>query len=114
MFFNEIDFPNQIVDSIRNGKLVVFAGAGASTGKPTSLPNFEDLTKKIAEGTTEELKQKDSFEVFLGMLKAKGVPVNDIAAQLLSDTCLQHNKLHEAIIELFMSNDDIKSDWLVI
>ncbi len=58
MFLSGIDFPNQIVDAINNRELVVFAGAGASVDKPTSLPNFENLTKEIAEGTGEVLKKK--------------------------------------------------------
>lgn len=108
MFFNGIDFPNQIVDAIKNDKLVVFAGAGASADKPTSLPDFNNLAKEIAEGTGEVLGKKDSCEVFLGFLKAKGIDVNKIAVDILSGVCLEHNKLHEAIIDLFKSMDDIK------
>lgn len=84
MFLNGIDFPNQIVDAINNRELVVFAGAGASVDKPTSLPNFEKLTKEIAEGTGEVLKKKESCEVFLGNLKAKGIDVNQLASSILS------------------------------
>ena len=40
MNINNIDFPNHIIDAIRNDKLVVFAGAGVSRGKPTSLPDL--------------------------------------------------------------------------
>ena len=40
MYLNNIDFPNQILDAVQDNKLVVFAGAGASVDKPTSLPNF--------------------------------------------------------------------------
>lgn len=108
MFLNGIDFPNQIVDAINNRELVVFAGAGASVDKPTSLPNFEKLTKEIAEGTGEVLKKKESCEVFLGNLKAKGIDVNQLASSILSGTCLEHNKLHEAIVDLFETSEDIK------
>ncbi len=41
MFLNGIDFPNQIVDAIKNKELVVFAGAGASIDKPTSFAYFD-------------------------------------------------------------------------
>lgn len=108
MYLNEIDFPNKIIDAIKNDSLVVFAGAGASVGKPTSLPDFQNLTKQIAEDTGKELKKNDSCEVFLGSLKADGIPVNQQAADILSRNCLEHNKLHEAIIDLFTSIDKIK------
>ena len=38
-----------------DNKLVVFAGAGASVDKPTSLPNFVNLAKEIAEDTGKTL-----------------------------------------------------------
>jgi len=107
MFLNGIDFPNQILDAIKEGSLVVFAGAGASVGKPTSLPNFDDLSKKIAEETGRELGSESS-EVFLGALKAGGIDVNGQAAEILSSTCLKHNKLHEAIVDVFRDVGDIR------
>lgn len=108
MYLKDIDFPNKIIDSIQNHTLVVFAGAGASVDPPTSLPNFEKLAKEIAEGTGYTLKKSDSCEVFLGMLKAQGIPVNEQAAEILSGTCVEHNKLHEAIIDLFPDPTEIK------
>ena len=108
MYLNNIDFPNRIVDSLQNGDLVIFAGAGASMDPPTSLPDFKKLTLKIAEDTGYTLKKNDSYEVFLGMLKAKGVPVNEQAAMILSGTCIEHNKLHEAIIDLFPNMEGVK------
>lgn len=108
MYLNDIDFPNKIIDSIQSHKFVVFAGAGASVDPPTALPDFKKLTMEIAEGTGKTLTKKDSCEVFLGMLKSKGVPVNEHAAKILSGTCIEHNELHEAIIDLFADTEDIK------
>lgn len=107
MYLNNIDFPNQILDAVQDNKLVVFAGAGASVDKPTSLPNFVDLAKEIAEDTGKTLG-KEPCEVFLGSLKAGGIDVNGIAARILSDSCLKHNLLHEAIVDLFSSPDNVK------
>ena len=107
MYLNDIDFPNQILDAIQAKRLVVFAGAGASFDKPTSLPSFADLAKEIAEDTGKILKN-EPCEVFLGALKADGVDVNGIAAKILSDACLKHNALHEAIVDLFLSPDGIR------
>ena len=107
MYLNNIDFPNQILDAVQDNKLVVFAGAGASVDKPTSLPNFANLAKEIAEDTGKTLK-KEPCEVFLGALKAGGIDVNGIAARILSDSCLKHNALHEAIVDLFSSPENVK------
>lgn len=108
MFLNNINFPNRILDAIREDKLVVFAGAGASMEKPTSLPNFQDLAKEIAEGTGQTLGKNEPCEVFLGALKARKIDVNESAASILSGTCLKHNALHEAIVDLFVSPERIK------
>ena len=107
MYLNNIDFPNQILGAIQDNKLVVFAGAGASVDKPTSLPNFADLAKEIAEDTGKTL-ENESCEVFLGALKAGGIDVNGIAANILSNSCLKHNALHEAIVNLFSSPENVK------
>lgn len=108
MFIEEINFPNEIIEAIRNNNLVVFAGAGASVDEPTSLPDFVTLTEEIAKGTGKTLKDSDTCEVFLGYLKSMGINVNRRAAELLSDTCLKHNKTHEAIVDLFTEPYKIK------
>lgn len=107
MYLNGIDFPNCLLNAIREDKLVVFAGAGASAGKPTLLPDFMKLTKEIAEDTGQSIKN-EPCEVFLGMLKAEGIDVNGIAADILSGSCLKHNALHEAIVDLFISSQKAK------
>lgn len=108
LYCNNLNFPNQLLDAIKSDTFVVFAGAGASVDPPTSLPNFENLAKKIAEDTIYTLTKKDSCEVFLGKLNAKGIPVNKQAANILSSACREHNKLHEAIVDLFPSPESIK------
>lgn len=108
MYIDEINFPNEIIEAIRNNNLVVFAGAGASVDAATSLPNFEDLAEKIAEGTGEILEDNDTCEAFLGYLKSKDIDVNKQAAELLSGTCLKHNQTHEAIIDLFVDPSQIR------
>lgn len=108
MIINDINYPNQLLDALKDGSLVIFAGAGVSVDPPTSLPDFEKLAKELSEGTEYTLKKDDSCEVFLGMLKSKGVPVNELAAEILSKTCVEHNKLHEAIINLFPDTRNIK------
>ena len=64
MIFNGIKFPDEIINAVREDRLVIFAGAGVSVNKPTSLPNFENLTKEIAEDTGKTLKKGVTFEEF--------------------------------------------------
>lgn len=108
MFLNNINFPNQIIDALIKQQLVVFAGAGASMEKPTCLPNFVNLTERIAEDTGKSIKKGESCEVFLGALKANGINVNEIASDILSNANLKHNALHEAIVDLFTEPAKVK------
>lgn len=108
MYINGINVPNEIIDALNNNKLVVFAGAGVSVGAPTCLPNFETLTKKIAEGTNYVLKKGDSCENFLGHLKYKNIDVNKETANIIKKSSENYNKMHESIINLFKNTSDIK------
>lgn len=108
MYLNGIDFPNKIVDAIKEDQLVIFAGAGVSMGAPTLLPNFEKLVEMIAEDTGEKKKKQESCEVFLGRLKQKGIPVNQDTADIILSQGKKHNNLHEAIINLFTELQKIK------
>lgn len=108
MFINGINFPNKILEAIQSDNLVVFAGAGVSANEPTLLPDFKELTNRIAEGTGKSLGDDEPCEVFLGHLKSTGVNVNQQAADLLSSEELKHNEMHEAIIDLFNSPSKVK------
>ena len=71
MWFADTDVPLALVEAQREGSLVIFVGAGASMGTPSSLPDFRTLTAAIAADasvtpTPEELNQPD---VLLGDLE---------------------------------------------
>ena len=51
MRISGVDFPVRLVNSLRDGNLVVFAGAGVSKGEPSGLPDFKELALEIAQGT---------------------------------------------------------------
>lgn len=106
IIINNINIPNQIIDSIENNKLVVFAGAGVSMGHPTNLPNFNDLTSEIARGAYKKFDPiNDTPERFLGELESDCVPVQKMASDELSKHDLQPNKYHQNIVDLFLKND---------
>lgn len=113
MIINGINFPDDLIKSIQNNELVVFAGAGVSMGKPTCLPDFAKLTRLIAKDTGHNLLRRKDYEVFLGELKnnwgsGDGPDVNSLAAEILSKTCKEPNDLHRALINLFEHPEDIK------
>ncbi len=81
-----IDFPHPLLAALRDGNLVIFAGAGVSMGTPANLPSFQDLACQIAQNTGEQYKQgQEPVDRFLGRLKQKrGVKVHKRAAKVLS------------------------------
>lgn len=49
----DVDLPQALVAAQREGRLVIFAGAGVSMGPPANLPSFEDLAVQIAGGALD-------------------------------------------------------------
>ena len=64
-----IEFPKRLCTALRDGELVVFAGAGVSMGEPANLPNFQCLAGMIAEGTGQSLQNSEPVDRFLRKLK---------------------------------------------
>ena len=104
-----IDFPEPLLKALRDGKLVIFAGAGVSMGPPACLPNFKSLANKIAEGTGKTLQCKEPIDRFLGGLQDdKEVPVHDLAAKLLFQEGLKATKLHHNLLLLYSGADQVR------
>ena len=97
----EIDFPDPLLDALRDGKLVVFAGAGVSMGKPACLPDFEGLADRIAAGTGQTRQSSEPVDRFLGRLQHRQVDVHARAAQALSRNDLKPTELHRDLLRLF-------------
>lgn len=107
MILSGISFPNQLIEAIKKNKLVVFAGAGVSKGKPTSFPDFDELVAKLARGTKLVKMDKESDEKFLGRIADIGAPVNEKAAEILSVE-REPNAEHFAVINLFIEKSKVK------
>lgn len=106
IFINDIEFPDQIINSIENNNLVIFAGAGVSMGEPTNLPDFNKLTINIARGSGKIFNSSnDTPERFLGELEKQDVPVQKLASNQLDEHNLQPNQYHKSLVELFPKND---------
>ncbi len=100
MKLGQIDFPPELVGAIRDGELVVFAGAGVSKGDPACLPLFKELACKIAERSRETREPSEAIDQFLGRL-VRGNNVHEIAAQLLTETNPEPTDLHRDLLRLF-------------
>ena len=103
-----IDFPEPLLNALRDGELVVFAGAGVSMGPPACLPNFESLANTIAEGTRKVQKDGESIDEFLGRLQYEGKSVHVLAAEALFQEGLKATELHCNLLRLYSSAEQIR------
>ena len=101
-----IDFPKPLLNALRDGELVVFAGAGISMGKPAYLPSFKDLANKIAKGTGKTLQDGELIDSFLGQLQH--VNVHTLAAKKLSPIGLQTTDLHRNLLRLYSKAEQVR------
>jgi hypothetical protein len=102
MWFSDVNVPGELVQPARDGKLVVFVGAGASRDAPANLPDFRQLvidvgTRAGSVPSDEELLQPD---VFLGRLADERIDVHGLVARALDKPGTGPNRLHRAIIDL--------------
>ena len=103
-----IEFPPAMVDALRNGRLVIFAGAGVSMGSPAKLPNFGKLAEDIAQGTGLHQSEGESVDTFLGTLRYRGVEVHKRAAERLLRDNPQPTDLHRQLLRLFGNADSVR------
>ncbi len=103
-----IDFPKPLLNALRDGELVVFAGAGVSMGEPACLPSFKDLANKIAKGTGKTLQDREPIDRFLGRLQHDGVKVHTLAAKNLSPPGLKATDLHRNLLRLYSNAEQVR------
>ncbi len=101
-----IQFPEPLLAALRDGKLVVFAGAGVSI--PSGLPNFTELAKRIAVGTDQELQQEEPEDHFLGRLQRSRIKVHERAVDALTRDDLSPNALHKNLLRLYSDVDQVR------
>ena len=89
------------MNALRDGKLVVFAGAGVSMGEPANLPDFGMLAESIGQGTGVERLKGEPEDHFLGRLMDRGVKVHDLAVSQLTRDDQTFTKLHRDLLRLF-------------
>ncbi|MCY4173540.1 MAG: DUF4020 domain-containing protein [Cyanobacteria bacterium MAG CAR3_bin_5] len=103
-----VDFPEPVLNALRDGRLVVFAGAGVSMGPPARLPSFRKLAEKVAEGTGKSITASETDDQFLGRLEENGVKVHQRTAETLQPDNLKSNALHRNLLRLFQKTDPVR------
>ena len=101
MRISGVNFPAALVTSMRDGNLVIFAGAGVSMGEPSNLPDFRGLAADISQGTGIDRQPDEPEDRFLGRLFDQGVKVHEVTVGRLSRDGLQPTKLHRDLLRLF-------------
>ena len=109
---SDIRFPESLRSALRDGELVVFAGAGVSMGSPACLPDFRTLADSIAEGSGETRLDSETDDAFLGRLDNAGVHVHDRAARLLQTNRCGNppspTGLHRDLVRLYPEPDKVR------
>ena len=103
-----VDFPEPVLTALREGRLVVFAGAGVSRGDPANLPNFRELATQVAEGTGQKLGDDEDVDMFLGRIAQSGADVHSRTADILSKDDLKATALHYQLLRCFQSHQSVR------
>ena len=102
MKLSDIDYPIEFLAALRNGDLVVFAGAGVSKGSPACLPDFQELAEEIARGTGRCVNTP--LDRFLGDLDREGVRIHVKAAACLRSKRARPTSLHRNLLRLLLAS----------
>ena len=104
-----IDFPKPLLNALRDGELIVFAGAGVSMGDPANPPSFKCLARAIGQGTGEALQGDELEDSYLGRLQhQKGVQVHERAAQELAKDDPKPTSLHHDLLRLYPDSQSVR------
>jgi hypothetical protein len=98
----DVELPDEILDAHERGELVFFVGAGASLGKPSNLPLFDGLAKKLARLASHPFSKRGGLDFFIGQLESlpQRFDAHQHAHTLISNPKSRFNQLHGAIVDL--------------
>lgn len=98
MWIANVDFPDELIEAHRDGRLVFFVGAGASVGAPSSLPTFKGLVEEIVTESSHVPNDGDwrQLDVLLGDLDGV-VDVHRRIAQIIGTDASHPNALHQSV-----------------
>ncbi len=105
----KVDLPREVIDAHREGRLVLFVGAGASFDHPSNLQTFDDLASSVAKrfGASDEIltRFRSRPDGLLGYLATRDPqpghwPVHELVKEILADPASKPNANHEAIMRI--------------
>lgn len=102
----EINLPEALITAQREGRLVVFAGAGVSVSAPSNLPLFDPLATQIA-ADSQERRENEAADAYLGRI-ASDVDVDKRARDILDAPTTQPCSLHRQIVGLFKTAETLR------
>src|SRR5260370_6828140 len=102
-----VDFPEPLLAARKNGRLVIFAGAGVSIPPPSNYPDFGKLADQVGSGALVR-QEPEPIDRFLGRLADKKVKVHERVHQILSDPDSAPNRLHSGLFRLFETEANIR------
>lgn len=107
MYINGVDVPAPLIEAHAEGRLVIFVGAGASMGPPSSLPGFKDLVKQIRDTSnlsgvfSDDDLDEQPLDELLGKIKDDyQVDVHKRIHEIVSKPTSRPTPLHKAVIAL--------------
>lgn len=110
MWFQQVEVPDDLVSAARDGRLVIFVGAGASRDAPASLPDFKQLITDI--GTQVNVNpselQLQRPDVFLGDLADMKINVHSLVAKAINPPGSAPNRLHHVIMSLASAHQPLR------
>jgi hypothetical protein len=106
VLFDTLQIPEPLLIAQQEGRLVVFAGAGVSIGRPSNLPSFLELTELIARRRLTP-REKMNLDHFMGELKDAGMDVHADAARILRRDSAP-TQLHSDLARLFPTPESLR------
>ncbi|MDR4984265.1 hypothetical protein CN491_01220 [Bacillus cereus] len=105
---SEVEIPDELIDHLEQGKLVLFVGAGVSMQGKSNLPNFDDLVDEIAKKLYVEKREiTEPHDYYLGKI-AKTKDIHQVARDVVHIEKSKPNPLHYAIPRLFPLDIDVR------
>ncbi|MBM3715309.1 MAG: hypothetical protein FJW64_06150, partial [Actinobacteria bacterium] len=95
-----VDIPDELLAAAREGRLVLFVGAGVSINPPSSLPLYDGLARSIAKNLGQVFDESISADVFLGQLSNTHPSVREQARAIIASPISQPNSNHRALARL--------------
>jgi hypothetical protein len=102
MWISEVELPEEVFEAHANGELVFFVGAGASIGRPSNLPLFEGLAKRLAKRAAHPFSRRGGLDYFIGSLESLPgkFDAHQHAHEIINNPKSRFNPTHKAIADL--------------